>query len=85
MSSTNTSLPARRWWSWPTSPRRSDRSVSFATVVEAARRRGEVAIGYRSSALSSDAGASYGVKVNPPKADKVKFGEGDRVIVLAEG
>lgn len=62
-----------------------DRSVSFATVVEAARRRGEVAIGYRSSALSSDAGASYGVKVNPPKADKVKFAEGDRVIVLAEG
>jgi voltage-gated potassium channel Kch len=61
------------------------RPVSFGTVVEAARRRGEVAIGYRSSAFSSDAKASYGVRVNPPKADRVTFADGDRVIVLAEG
>jgi len=61
------------------------RPVAFYTVVEAARRRGEVAIGYRSAALSGDAKASYGVRVNPPKADRVTFAEGDRVIVLAEG
>jgi hypothetical protein len=54
-------------------------------VVEAARRRGEVAIGYRSAAFSADAKASYGVRVNPPKADRVTFADGDRVIVLAEG
>ena len=61
------------------------RPVSFGTVVEAARRRGEVAIGYRSAAFSADAKASYGVRVNPPKADRVTFADGDRVIVLAEG
>lgn len=41
------------------------RSVTFYTVVEAARRRGEVAIGYRHLARAKTAAQSYGVVVNP--------------------
>ena len=58
--------------------------VNFYTVVEAARQRGEVAIGYRLRALASDAAQSYGVVVNPDKSQTVTFREADRVIVIAE-
>jgi voltage-gated potassium channel Kch len=57
--------------------------VNFATVVEAAARRGQTAIGYRSVARSHEA-PSYGVALNPPKHDHLTFQPGDRVIVLAE-
>jgi voltage-gated potassium channel Kch len=59
-------------------------AVNFYTVVEAARRRGEVAIGYRQIANANDAAKSYGVVVNPDKSELVSFGEHDRVIVLSE-
>jgi voltage-gated potassium channel Kch len=58
--------------------------MTFATVVEAARGRGEVAIGYRRKALQEDARQAYGVSINPPKSAAVTFQPGDRVIVLAE-
>ena len=58
--------------------------VSFYTVVEAARRRGEVAIGYRVVAHADDPGRAYGVVVNPDKGDTFTLGPGDKVIVLAE-
>ncbi len=60
------------------------RPVTFYTVVEAARRRGEVAIGYRLAAEAKDAARAYGVHTNPDKSLPVAFGEGDRIIVLAE-
>lgn len=60
------------------------RPVSFHTVVEAAVRRGEVAIGYRHEALSKDASKAYGVVVNPKKSERITFAENDRIIVLAE-
>lgn len=59
-------------------------TVSYATVVESARRYGEVAIGYRLRAEAADAERAYGVHVNPRKSASVTFGEGDKVIVLAE-
>jgi len=58
--------------------------MSFATVVEAARRRGEIAIGYRKASLARDASASYGVRTNPPKAERVSFDLDDKVVVVAE-
>ena len=61
------------------------RAVNFYTVVEAARRRGEVAIGYRREADAKDASKAYGVMVNPRKAEKVAFAAADRIILLAEG
>jgi voltage-gated potassium channel Kch len=58
--------------------------VSYDTVLEAARARGEIAIGYRIDAKARDAAAAYGVVVNPDKAVRLSFGADDRVIVLAE-
>jgi len=59
-------------------------SLNFYTVVEAARRRGEVALGYRLRADSNNPEKAYGVVVNPAKSKEVTFSEWDRVIVLAE-
>jgi voltage-gated potassium channel Kch len=58
--------------------------VNFYTVVEAARRRGETAIGYRLTSESKDAGKSYGVHTNPRKSKEVTFAPEDKVIVFAE-
>jgi voltage-gated potassium channel Kch len=58
--------------------------VNFYTVAEAARQRGEVALGYRLKAHATDAARAYGVVVNPTKSAPVTFAEWDRVIVLAE-
>lgn len=58
--------------------------VDFYTIAAAARRVNETAIGYRIAAESHDADAAYGVRVNPPKAARVSFAAGDRIIVLAE-
>jgi voltage-gated potassium channel Kch len=58
--------------------------LNFYTVVEAARGRGEVAVGYRVKAETGDPHKSYGVHLNPDKSQRITFTEGDRVIVLAE-
>ncbi len=58
--------------------------VNFYTVVEAARRRGETAIGYRIASESKDAGKAYGVHTNPKKSTEVTFAPEDKVIVFAE-
>ena len=57
--------------------------MSFYTVLESARRRGEVAIGYRLQRHAADKERSYGVVTNPEKSARVAYGEGDAVIVLA--
>jgi len=59
--------------------------VNFYTVVEAARRRGETAIGYRLMKESHNAEKAYGVHTNPNKSEKVMFAPEDKVIVIAEG
>ena len=58
--------------------------VNFYTVVEAARRKGEVAIGYRIEGAADDAGRMYGVHINPTKSERVTFRHEDRIIVIAE-
>jgi voltage-gated potassium channel Kch len=58
--------------------------LNFYTMVEAARRRGEVAVGYRLAAQTADPAASYGVYLNPEKSRRVTFSEQDKLIVLAE-
>lgn len=60
------------------------RETTFATVVEAARRRSEVAIGYRTADGERDPGRNFGVRINPPKSSPYTAAPGDRVIVLAE-
>ena len=60
-----------------------DQPVNFYTVVEAACRRGETAIGYRIAAEANSAGRDYGVHANPVKSEKVIFAREDKVIVVA--
>ncbi|WP_417629464.1 CASTOR/POLLUX-related putative ion channel [Nonomuraea mangrovi] len=57
--------------------------VSFSTVIESARRRGETAIGYRLASGINQA-PHYGVVLNPGKNQPVTLAAGDSVIVLSE-
>ena len=56
------------------------KEVSYATVVESARRRGEVAIGY----LAGEGPLGERVHVNPKKSAHVKLTAADKVIVIAD-
>lgn len=58
--------------------------VNFYTVLEAGRRRGEVAIGYRRYEDANRREKAYGVSVNPRKSVELTFSARDRIIVLAE-
>jgi Trk K+ transport system NAD-binding subunit len=60
-------------------------AISFATLVEAAKRRGETAIGYRVAAHASQSEHLFGVRVNPSKSETFDPQPADKVIVLAEG
>jgi voltage-gated potassium channel Kch len=60
------------------------RPVNFYSVVEAARRRGETAIGYRLVADSNHPERGYGIRTNPRKSASTIYGDGDKIIVLAE-
>jgi hypothetical protein len=59
------------------------RELTFATVVEAARRRREVAVGYRIKEGEDDP-SEAGFAINPSKSTRLSFDRDDRVIVLAE-
>lgn len=57
-----------------------DVPVNFYTVTEAARSRGEVAMGYH---CPRPGAAANGIVVNPAKTATVSYQTGDRLIVLA--
>lgn len=61
-----------------------EKEVNFYTVVESARKRGEIAIGYRLERHANYAHHAYGVRVNPSKPEKIIFKPEDKIIVLAE-
>jgi ion channel POLLUX/CASTOR len=63
---------------------RLGRSVDFYTVLEAAARKGETAIGYRLMKHADDSARGYGVNVNPKKSERHTFAENDKIIVLAD-
>ena len=58
--------------------------VNFHTVAEAARRRGEVAVGYRRKDAGDDGRNMGGVVVNPARSRALSYEAADRIIVLAE-
>ncbi len=59
-------------------------AVNFYTVVDSARRRNQVAIGYRIAAQAKDHRQGFGVVLNPDKSKQIVFEDGDRIIVIAE-
>lgn len=61
-----------------------ERPVNFYTVIEAARQRGESAIGYRCKADANNAARAYGTVLNPVKDDFIQFQPQDTIILLAE-
>ncbi|XVQ82976.1 CASTOR/POLLUX-related putative ion channel [Microbispora siamensis] len=61
----------------------SGKEANFATVIEAARDRGETAIGYRLQRHSNEA-PGYGVVLNPLKTLPLTLDPEDKVIVVAE-
>jgi voltage-gated potassium channel Kch len=60
------------------------RPVNFHTLVEAARRRGEIAIGYRILHELNDKEKTFGIHTNPTKSEQVTFAQEDRIIVVAD-
>lgn len=56
--------------------------ATFATAIEAARRHGETAIGYRLG-HTRDVPPSYGIHLNPPKSAPLTLHEGDQLVVVA--
>ena len=60
-----------------------DTSANFATVIEAARRRGQTALGYRGREAFHQP-PRYGVVLNPDRTVPLALSADDRVIVLAE-
>ncbi|MGV7975560.1 MAG: potassium transporter TrkA [Anaerolineaceae bacterium] len=60
------------------------RPVNFYTIVESARQKRQVALGYRLAANATDSEKSFGIVLNPMKSSKVQFTEADKIIVLAE-
>lgn len=61
----------------------SGTQLTFSTVIEAARRRGETAIGYRNTS-AINIPPHYGIVLNPPKSEPIVLNRQDAVIVLAE-
>ncbi|HWH27116.1 MAG TPA: hypothetical protein VNT53_10780 [Pseudolysinimonas sp.] len=59
-------------------------SADFYTVIEAARAKGETAIGHRIEALARDSSQMFGVDVNPTKTVTRSYQSGDKIIVLSE-
>ena len=57
--------------------------MAFATVIEAARRRGEVAVRNLLKQGENDP-SEAGFEINRAKSARVSFDSDDRVIVLAE-
>lgn len=58
--------------------------MDFFTILEAARLRNEIAIGYRRIKYGNDAEQAYGVVVNPDKNEKITLEPGDKIVVIAE-
>lgn len=59
-------------------------AVNYYTLIEAAKRKNEIAIGYVIAAEQKDAQKDYGIYINPDKATVVSLGEKDGLIVIAE-
>jgi voltage-gated potassium channel Kch len=61
-----------------------NQDVNFFTVVESAKRKNEVAIGYRIGRETSNPHLSYGIVLNPHKSKMRPFRNDDQIIVLSE-
>lgn len=63
---------------------RTGQEGDFFTLLEAARRRGETAVGYRKASSAYDISKNYGIVLNPVKSERIAYDTRDRLIVIAE-
>jgi len=61
-----------------------DKTVNYYTLVEAARMKNEVVIGYVIAAEQKDSQKNYGIYINPVKTIDITLTDKDGVIVIAE-
>ena len=61
-----------------------NKEVNFYTIVESARRRNEVAIGFRMGKDATNYKTNYGIVLNPHKLEIHSFSSEDEIIVLSE-
>jgi ion channel POLLUX/CASTOR len=61
-----------------------NQDVNFYTIVESARSKKEVAIGYRIGNKASNPHLNYGIVLNPHKSTMISFTINDQIIVLSE-
>jgi ion channel POLLUX/CASTOR len=61
-----------------------DTPVNFYTIIAAALRKGETAIGYRLMSEANQVEQLYGVHINPEKSKPVTFSDQDQVVVIAK-
>lgn len=59
-------------------------AVNYYTLVEAAKRKNEIVIGYVIAEEQKDAQKNYGIYINPAKSTVVSLADQDSVIVIAE-
>jgi voltage-gated potassium channel Kch/K+/H+ antiporter YhaU regulatory subunit KhtT len=59
-------------------------AVDFYTVLEAAKRKNHIAIGYRIEKFKDDPEKAYGIVINPDKPAIVNFANEDKLIVISE-
>lgn len=59
-------------------------AVNYYTLVEAAKRKNEIVIGYVIAAEQKDAQKNYGIYINPAKSTVVSLADQDGLIVIAE-
>jgi len=58
--------------------------VNFYTILEAASRKNDLAIGYKIIAEENISSKNFGVYINPDKSRVINFSAGDSIIVLSE-
>ncbi len=61
-----------------------DTKVNFKTIIAAASRNNEIAIGFRIAKDADNPAKDYGIVLNPKKSSEFVFSNEDKIIVLAE-
>ncbi len=60
------------------------KNVNFYTIIEAAQKKNETAIGYKIFSQETDPQKNYGIYINPAKSDLIALRDEDSIIVLSE-
>jgi hypothetical protein len=57
--------------------------VNFYTIIAAAQRKGETAIGYRLLSEADQAEQFFGMHINPDKSVPIHFSNQDQVVAIS--